>query len=453
MAKPPKQLTDEDIAACQPEAIWLEKKKSPIPAHTTYWVLFTLLIAALTWAYFAKIDVVIVAEGKLVNLRPNIVLKPLERTVVKQVNVQTGQRVNEGDILITFDPTLNRAEQQRLQTQLESFHCQQIRLKAQLEGKASYTLPPALTRSPYANQQQAIFETQNSYLKEKLHYFNENITRYELGSKSIEQNLKNYEERLRSMAQIEEMYRQLTEKKLTSLRELLDVRISRLAMDVEVEKQRSTGIEYKQQILALKAEKNAFISEWDKNLLDELVAVELEMNDLEQSLKKTAMLDSMVEMRAPCDAVVHEIAPFQEGSAVREAEPLITLIPLNEELEAEVMVDSKDIGNIAIGMPAKVKMDAFPFQKHGTKEGSVRYISFDANEQQAQQQASSEGRPPAAARFMVRLTLNGKLKHVPQGFTETAGMRLRCEIKRGERTVLSYLINPLTKALDEAMRE
>ncbi len=452
MAQAPKQLTDEDIAACQPEAIWLEKKKSPIPAHTTYWVLFAVLISAVIWAYFAKIDIVVVADGKLVNLRPNIVLKPLERAVIEKVHVQTGQEVKEGDVLISFDPTLNRAEHERLLSQQKSYLCQQARLQAQMEGH-EFILSPELAESSYAQQQRAIYTSQSSYYKEKELYYDENITRYELGVASVEENLKNHEQRLKNMAEIEEMHRKLTEQSYAPLRDLLEVRISRLAMDVEVEKQLSTAIEYKQQILALKAEKNAFFAEWKKELLEELVAVERELNDVEQSLKKTSMLEGMVELRAPCDAIVHEIAPFQEGSAVREAEPLITLIPLHERLEAEVQVDSKDIGHLAIGMPAKIKMDAFPFQKHGTKTGIVRYIAYDSQEQQNQQQASSEGRPPAAARFMVRLKIEGELKHVPEGFHETAGMRLRCEMKRGERTVLSYLIHPLTKALDEAMRE
>ena len=99
----------------------------------------------------------------------------------------------------------------------------------------------------------------------------------------------------------------------------------------------------------------------------------------------------MLELRAPCDAVVHEIAPFQEGSAVREAESLITLIPLDVPLEAEIDVKAKDIGLIKVEDKGRIKFDAYPFQQHGTLDGNVRYISQDAFEK-AQDRAKNNPR-------------------------------------------------------------
>ena len=98
-----RELTDADIAACEPESIWLETRKCPLPAHCVLWVVVLLLISAVVWACLAKVDVVVVAEGKLVTSRPNITMKPLERTVVKSVPVRVGQVVEKGDVLVEFD--------------------------------------------------------------------------------------------------------------------------------------------------------------------------------------------------------------------------------------------------------------------------------------------------------------------------------------------------------------
>src|SRR5439155_6745933 len=85
-----------------------------------------------------------------------------------------------------------------------------------------------------------------------------------------------------------------------------------------------------------------------------------------------------VALTAPADAVVLELAQRSIGSVVREAEPLVTLVPLNVPLEAEVSVNSRDIGRITAGENVRLKLDAYPFQKYGTASGTIRTISRDA---------------------------------------------------------------------------
>ena len=145
--------------------------------------------------------------------------------------------------------------------------------------------------------------------------------------------------------------------------------------------------------------------------------------------------------------MVHEIASFPVGSAVREAEALITLVPLDSEIELEAEIRPQDIGKVHIGSEVRVKLNSFPFQKHGTLDGVVRTISEDSFEKQ-------QGEPGSARTYYrARITLSGHLRNVKEDFRLIPGMECQAEIKVGERRIIEYLIHPLIKSLDESMRE
>ena len=169
------------------------------------------------------------------------------------------------------------------------------------------------------------------------------------------------------------------------------------------------------------------------------------------------------ELRAPCDAVVHEIAPFQEGSAVREAESLITLIPLSDQIEVEVNIPAKDISWVRVGQTCRVKFDTYPFQQCGTRDGKITYISEDAftgNERMMTEDSmmsDAGGRLSKMARgatYQARILLEpGDFRGWAKGAKIRPGMTVNAEIKVGDRTVINYIINPFVKALDESARE
>ncbi|HUH77788.1 MAG TPA: HlyD family type I secretion periplasmic adaptor subunit, partial [Devosia sp.] len=129
---------------------------------------------------------------------------------------------------------------------------------------------------------------------------------------------------------------------------------------------------------------------------------------------------------------------------------LITLVPLNVPLEAEVTVAGNDIGHLATGDLARIKFDAFPFQKHGTIEGRVLSISENSFANRGGAEAQSNG----PAFYKVRIGLGDQhLRDLPPNFRLLPGMTLSAEIHAGERTIISYFLYPLIRGLDESLRE
>jgi len=211
---------------------------------------------------------------------------------------------------------------------------------------------------------------------------------------------------------------------------------------------RNRQAEIRRELSALEAEKSGFETGWRQKMLEEMLSVSRERDAVNDQLQKANLRQSRVVMTAPADAVVLEIAKLSPGSIVKEAEPFFTLVPIGDVLEAEIQIDSQDIGRIKIGAKVNVKVDAYPFQKHGTLDGSLRTISQDAFRR------DSSSQPGADTYYSGRVTLGKmQLDGVPENSALLPGMTVSAEVLVGKRSVLSYLLWPLTKATQEAIRE
>ena len=143
--------------------------------------------------------------------------------------------------------------------------------------------------------------------------------------------------------------------------------------------------------------------------------------------------------------VLVDIDEVRLDGTVQEAEALITLIPLDGNLELETEIRTQDIGKVAKAAQARIKLNAYPFQKHGTLNGVVRNISENTLKKTIQGQELTY--------YRARVVVSGKLKGIKENFRLIPGMEAQCEIKCGRRRVIEFVLHPLIKALDETARE
>ena len=163
---PAVQMIAPEAVEFQPDA--LEIKNEKLPLWIRYSVLYSVLfvVAALIWSCVCKVDVVVQAPGKLVTDDSSIVMKPLERTVIKKIHVKIGQIVKKDQVLMTFDPTINQAEAERLIKEISILTAQYNRLLAEFEGRA-YKADPGEA----GLRQLAIFKQRAEYFRERCNYF------------------------------------------------------------------------------------------------------------------------------------------------------------------------------------------------------------------------------------------------------------------------------------------
>jgi len=254
--------------------------------------------------------------------------------------------------------------------------------------------------------------------------------------------------RLKSIKDIEAMQDKMVAQKYSAPLQLLEAQQRTQEVERELELARSKEQELRRELSAYEAEKLAFEKSWRQKAMEEMLTATRERDTLLQQLQKADKRSKLVSLYAPQDAVVLEIAKLSPGSVVQGAETFFTLVPLNIKLEAEVQINSADVGYIKLRDPVHLKLDAFPFQRHGTLDGSVRTISQDAFKRDTSAKGGLD------AYYLARVSFDGEtLRNLKESSRLMPGMTLAAEIVVGKRTIMSYIAWPITKGLEEAARE
>ena len=433
----------KDAIEYQSDAIELDSKPLPLLAKSAIPLMALFLACMIVWASLCKIDIYVVGQSKVISKNPRISLKPLERAVIKEIKIKVGDIVKKNQSLFIFDPTFNKADEERIKEKISSTSALVARLKAERDQR---DFTKTKTNDENLRQQIEIFKRNQSFYKDKLANYDESLKKITAKTKTTKIAYESQKEQLKVLKKIEQI--ELDCKEASSRRQRLETQLKRMDMEKVVTQYQNTLSELDHERLAGEAARRTFVEDWYKKILENLVKYENEIIDYQKQLDKAARLSAYVELKSPCNAMVHEIAAFSVGSAVREAEPLVTLIPLDGELEISADVKTQDIGKIMPNDPVKIKLNAFPFQKHGALEGNISRISKDIF-----QVAGAMGSQTPVYRCWIKINPDKKLLNIHESFKLIPGMEAQSEIKVGKRRIIEYLIYPLIKSFDQSFRE
>lgn len=425
-----------------------ELERSPVPrwAQVTLRVLLLAVFSFGAWAAISELDQVVVARGSLVNPLPNVVVQPLETSIVQSIDVRIGQLVKKGDSLATLDATFIQADENVLRLRLDSLETQAKGLEEELAGKVAAkpktgSSDDDVLQANLVNERRANYRAQQQRIAESV-----GRLRAALAANRRDQKLA--AARLASLKNIETMQEKMVAQKFGAPLQLMEAQIKSKEVERDLEAVTNREQEIVRELAAAEAESVAFEKGWRQKAMEDLLSVTRERDAVREQIQKADKRHRLVTLTAPLDAVVLDIAKFSPGSIVREAETFFTLVPINAQLEAEVQIDSADIGYVKSGAEARLKLDAFPFQRHGTMNAKIRTISEDAFRRDNSSKGNGE------VYYLSRMTLDGvALKNMVESARLMPGMTLSAEVIVGKRSVLSYLAWPLTKGLGEAARE
>ena len=199
-------------------------------------------------------------------------------------------------------------------------------------------------------------------------------------------------------------------------------------------------------------------SNYRSQLFNERIQAEGEFRKLTQDSAKQEHRQGLLELKAPQDGLVKDLSTHTLGSVVQPGTVLMTLVPANEALIAEVWVTNLDAGSVVEKQPVKLKLAAYPFQQYGMVEGEVQHVSPDSSEfptsskSEKSHTTAEEAGTPLSYRALVTLKtpylMRDGVKH-----RLSPGMQVTAEINLGSRTVLEYLLSPVQKTVHEAGRE
>jgi hemolysin D len=436
------------VSEFQPDAIEVEERAPPRVARLTLYLIMLLISAAIAWACLTDIDEIAVARGKLITVEPNIVVQPLESSVIRRIEVNVGQSVTVGQTLAVLDPTFTEADVHQLSVKFDAADAMVNRLEAELSNRAYI---PSDSSNPEQVVEARLAAQRKAYRESRLESLTKEIARAEASIETNRQEEKILRERLAGIKEVEQMRATLLAHETGSKLNLLQARDTRLDIEANLARLQGAQVEAGHEREKALVQRQEFLEDFRRMALEALVEARERRNSASEELKKAELRQRHVTLTAPTEAVVLEIAQRSIGSVVRQAEPLFVLVPLKVPMEAEVLLEPEDIGHISQDQTARIKLDAFPFQKHGTATGTVRMISRDSTPADPKENSL---RPSDRLFYRARLSLaDVKLRDVPPGFRLLPGMALQAEIQVGRRRVISYFLYPLLRGLDESIRE
>jgi len=443
-------------AALLPEAIPFQdpideicEQPAPLFLRGTHYLVVAMFLALLLIAALTKVDVVVVASGRIATASPPIVLQPMERAIIREFRVRPGDLVSKGEVLATLDPTFAEADAAAVEKQLHSLRAQARRLEAEADGQG---FEAGAAPDADAVLQGSLYRQRQAEYAARLHAYDEDIQRLQASLRTLDDGRGSLGRELDVAKAVEDMRAALVQSQTGSRLNLLEAQSARLRAERDRQEAADRLLELRHGIQSREAERQSFIDGWRRDLLDSLVSTRGDIARAVAALAKASRLNDLVVVTAPSDGVVLDVAPRTEGSVLREAEPLLTIIPRNAPLIAEVMIASGDVGDTREGAEAQLKIDAFPYQRHGMITGRLQSVSEESFSPGAMPDAAAGGRGGAVHRGRVELR-DTRLAHVPAGTRLFPGMTLTAEIKAGSRSVLSYFLYPLTRGLSESVRE
>jgi len=423
----------------------------------------TFFTIAVAWSFLGKVDEIATAPGRLLPSGKTKVVQPLDPGVVKSIDVQDGDHVKAGQLLIALDPTSPGADRDRLAHDLVQARLDVARLtalKPVAEGRGGagdIGVVEDATPDDIA-QARAALRAQLDAQAAKVAGLEQQISEKRAEAGEVSATIDKTNASLPMLAEKQRLHARLREQGYGTSFASLDAeqQLSDARRDLQVLAERQT--QARASAAALERERAQAVSEFDANVLSDLEKAREKENELEQDFIKAQQKSTATEMRSPIDGVVEELAVHTVGGVVTPAQRLMIVVPDNQALTVEAQLANRDVGFVHPGQDVSVKIETFNFTRYGLVHGKVIDVSRDAVAQATRQaEDPAAGQPPpstSSPTYVARISVD-QTSMMVDGRREALmpGMAVTAEVKIGRRTIIDYLISPLARRTSEAMHE
>jgi len=421
------------------------------PPRHWLWVILLVaafLTAALLWASTAEIDELSRAEGRVIPSSKTQVIQSAEAGVVAEILVRRGEQVKKGQQLVRLDDTTTTSSAGEVEARVRALQAQVARLQIEYEGRAAegYACPPdVFTAVP------AVCDNEAKLLQARLDTLEQGK---DVLKQRVEQRSRELSEALANKARFEESFT-LAEQKLQLIKPMAEKQLVSqtefLAAQRDVSDtrgQRDAVIESIARLESAVSESQLQVQQADlqfrQDALNDLTLRLAELSSAEQALRGASDRVSRTDIRSPVDGIVNEIAINTVGGFVQPGERLLEVVPMADTLLVEARLKPSDVAFVLPGQPAEIKFSAYDFSIFGGLRGEVQSVGAD-----------SIIDPNTRETYYIVLikTPESVLHYNDDELPILPGMVTTVEILTGKKTVLQYLMKPINKARDEAMRE
>ncbi|CAN7739830.1 HlyD family type I secretion periplasmic adaptor subunit [Ensifer sp. T173] len=423
-------------------------EKPPLAARAGLLVIGLLISSFVAWAAIAEVDEIARGEGKVIPVSKTQIIQSSEPGIVREIAVQPGQVVRRGDLILRLDDTASGSSLGELEAKGRSLRAQVARLKLEETGAydAKYQCPEDITKvAP------AICANEEQLLQAKAGNFNNKLSVMQAreGQRQKElaeaaANITRLTESLQLTEQEQEMLAPMVKRKLVAQTEVLRV-------EKELTDTRGQLALWKESVGKLEAalrEATLQVTELSLQLKQEALAEKTEalsqLSVIEETIRGASSRVANTDIRSPVDGIINTLDVNTVGAYVTPGGVIAGVVPTSEILLVEARLSPRDVAFVRAGQPALIKVSAYDFSIYGGLGGVVETISADSLVDQNNGETY----------YLVRVkTDTAALVKDGREYAIMPGMIASVDIMTGKKTILAYLMKPINKAREEALRE
>lgn len=418
---------------------------TPRGARLLLFCIVALLVSAVAWAHRAEVEEVTRGLGKVIPSRQVQMVQNLEGGIVSEITVREGDIVEEGQILLRIDDTRFSSSFREKLVSAEALEARLARLRAEADGEPFRPAPDLLERQPEAvERERVLYESRREELAATL----------EILDRQVEQRRQELAEMQSRQTNLERV-NQLTERELTITRPLvrsgavseMDIlRLERKNVETvaELDATRLAIPRIESQLLEADRRRDEVLLRFRNQAREEMNRVAAELASMTES--NVALEDRVqrTNVRSPVRGTVKKLWVATVGGVVNPGMNLVEIVPLEDTLLIEARIRPSDIAFLHPGQEATVKISAYDFLVYGGLEARLEHISAD----------SIKDTESDAYHYLIRVrTFRNHLGTDDEPLPIIPGMVAEVDILTGKRTILHYLMKPLLRAQQTALRE
>ena len=394
-------------------------------------VVTAFFVLLLFWMYFAKLDIVVNAQGTVISSARLQVIEHFEGGRVDKIHVRAGQAVKKADVLIELSPLQSQSEYSVSLDNVAALTARLSRLTAEYDGKNALKIPKKI-RDDFPE----IVRSERRLLRERQAQYKSQLLQRRSDINSAKARLD--AAKTSNDAAIEELsiMRKLVERGL-------EAEISLVRADKAAAEANSALINARQDRDKAEAAFAGYMQEMQATILTELTKVR---GELATAVGGSAVMADRAErtaIRAPIDGVINRVLVSTEGGTVKAGERVVEMVPSDSSMVVEAKVSPNDIGFVRTSQVALVKLTTYDSSVFGALEGNISVVGSDSITEEKGDQF-----------YLVKIELT-------KTFLEKGDMRLQLrpgmiaqvDIITGKRRIYEYVFSPFTKMLKESLRE
>lgn len=416
-------------------------EQEPLRAKRLLYGIASVVILLAAWAYVAEVDTVTRGQGKVIPSRQVQILGSQDGGVITDIMVREGDLVAKGQLLIKLDPTRSNSSLGENRAQLIGLQVKAARLSALAGGALFQPTAEMISVAP-------------DVVKEEQQLYQSNLAELSVQQRIADQQLTQRREELNELtareSQLATEYR-LADQELSGTRPMLasgavsEVEILRLEREVnkakgelqqtraQIDRVQASIVEAQEKLLGVELE-------FANNAREQLTDTVTQINALSEVAAGLSDMVRQTNLVSPVAGTIKQLLFNTLGGIVLPGRDVIELIPADDTLLVEVRIRPQDIGFLAPGQEANVKVTAYDFVVYGGLEGRVEQIGADTV-------LDEEGNAFYEVTVRTRSADLGADKPI------IPGMTVEVDVLTGKKTVLAYLLKPVLRARQRALSE